>query len=105
MKEIISKLNKQFESRIRLGIMSVLMVNESIDFVSLKELLDTTDGNLASHLNALEKNELIEVKKQFIGRKPNTRYQVTETGRSAFKEHLDYLTRLIKQDKGLKIED
>ena len=96
MKEIISKLNKQFESRIRLGIMSVLMVNESIDFVSLKELLDTSDGNLASHLSALEKNELIEVKKQFIGRKPNTQYQITQTGRSAFKEHLNYLEKLMK---------
>ena len=105
MKEIIGKLNKQFESRIRLGIMSVLMVNETIDFVSLKELLDTTDGNLASHLNSLEKNNLIEVKKQFIGRKPNTRYQITETGRSAFKEHLDYLIKLIRQDRGKKREE
>ncbi len=96
MKEIISKLNKQFESRLRLGIMSVLMVNDYVDFVSLKELLDTTDGNLASHLSALEKNEMIAVKKQFIGRKPNTQYQITETGRSAFKEHLNYLEKLMK---------
>ena len=102
MKEIIAKLNKQFESRLRLGIMSVLMVNESVDFVTLKGLLDTTDGNLASHLNALEKNNLIEVRKQFIGRKPNTRYQITKTGRSAFREHLDYLARLIKQDNRSK---
>jgi DNA-binding HxlR family transcriptional regulator len=96
VKEIIGKLNKQFESRVRLGIMSVLMVNESVDFVSLKELLDISDGNLASHLNALERNELIEVRKQFIGRKPNTRYRITEAGRSAFKEHLDYLLKIIK---------
>jgi hypothetical protein len=53
VKELISKLNKQFESRVRLGIMSVLMVNESVDFVTLKDLLDITDGNLASHLSAL----------------------------------------------------
>ena len=96
MKEIISKLNKQFESRLRLGIMSVLMVNDYVDFVSLKELLDTTDGNLAIHLSALEKNEMIAVKKQFIGRKPNTQYQITETGRSAFQEHLNYLEKLMK---------
>lgn len=96
MKEIIGKLNKQFESRIRLGIMSVLMVNDSIDFVSLKELLDTTDGNLASHLNALEKNDLITFKKQFIGRKPNTQFRITESGRLAFKEHLNYLEKLMK---------
>jgi DNA-binding MarR family transcriptional regulator len=97
VKEIISKLNRQFESRIRLGIMSVLMVNESVDFNSLKELLDITDGNLASHLGSLEKNGLIEVKKQFIGRKPNTRYSVTENGNKAFKEHLDFLSKLLKQ--------
>jgi DNA-binding MarR family transcriptional regulator len=97
VKEIIGKLNKQFESRIRLGIMSVLMANESVDFNALKELLDTTDGNLASHLTSLEKNGLIEVKKQFIGRKPNTCYLVTKTGSIAFKEHLNYLSILLKQ--------
>jgi len=96
VKEIIGKLNKQFESRVRLGIMSILMVNESIDFVSLKELLDITDGNLASHLSALEKNKLIEVRKNFIGRKPNTRYQITDAGRFAFREHLDYLSKIIQ---------
>jgi DNA-binding HxlR family transcriptional regulator len=96
LKEIISKLNKVFDSRVRLGIMSVLMVNERVDFNTLKELLEITDGNLASHLMNLEKNELIEVKKQFIGRKPNTRYSVTEKGRKLFKEHLEYLTRLIE---------
>jgi DNA-binding HxlR family transcriptional regulator len=98
VKEIISKLNKQFESRVRLGIMSVLMVNDTVDFVTLKDLLDTSDGNLASHLAALEKNGLILVQKQFIGRKPNTKYQSTEAGKSAFKEHLDYLGRLIRNN-------
>jgi DNA-binding MarR family transcriptional regulator len=99
VKEIISKLNKQFESRVRLGIMSVLMVNDTVDFVSLKDLLDTSDGNLASHLNSLEKNGLIEMRKQFIGRIPNTRYLATEEGRLAFKEHLDYLDRLIRKNE------
>lgn len=97
MKDLISKLNKQFESRIRLGIMSVLMVNESVDFITLKELLDVTDGNLASHLNALEKNELVEVTKQFVGKKPNTRYSVTKSGRKAFTSHLEILAKLIQQ--------
>jgi DNA-binding HxlR family transcriptional regulator len=98
VKELISKLNKQFESRVRLGIMSVLMVNESVDFVTLKDLLDITDGNLASHLSALEKNRLIEVKKQFIGRKPNTKYTATSIGKIAFREHLDYLGMLVKSN-------
>ena len=99
MKEIISKLNKIFESRIRLGIMSVLMVNDYVDFKTLKELLDITDGNLASHLYALEKNRLIKVTKRFIGKKPNTRYKATEDGRKAFKEHLDFLDRLLKSQR------
>jgi DNA-binding HxlR family transcriptional regulator len=96
MKHLISGLNKVFESRIRLGIMSVLMVNDSFDFNSLKESLGVTDGNLASHLKALEDNGLIEVKKQFIGRKPNTSYTITEKGMDLFKQHLNALEDLIK---------
>lgn len=99
MKYIISKLNKQFENRVRLGIMSILMVNESIDFNSLKELLDVTDGNLASHLAALEKNKLIGVQKQFIGRKPNTSYKITNTGRNAFSEHIEYLEKIVNHTR------
>nr|NQU92757.1 transcriptional regulator [Bacteroidota bacterium] len=96
MKEIISKLNKAFESRIRLGIMSVLIVNDWVDFNTLKQLLDLTDGNLASHLKALEEKELIKMKKQFIGRKPRTSYQVTESGRVKFVQHIEALENLIK---------
>lgn len=91
----ISKLNKAFESRIRLGIMSVLVVNDKVEFSVLKEILQLTDGNLASHINALEKLRYIEVTKQFVGKKPNTTYKVTEKGRSAFNEHLDALEKLI----------
>lgn len=99
MKEIIHNLNRQFESRVRLGIMSVLAVNDQVDFNTLKELLDVTDGNLASHLTSLEKANMVEVRKQFIGRKPNTTYLVTEYGRKAFSEHLNYLARLVKNSK------
>lgn len=97
MKGVISNLNKLFESRIRLGIMSVLMVNDWVDFNSLKETLEVTDGNLASHLTALEKNELIEIKKEFAGRKPKTSYRATLKGRNDFKEHIDALEKLINQ--------
>lgn len=96
MKNIISNLNKAFESRIRLGIMSVLIVNDWVDFNTLKELLETTDGNLASHIKALEEKEYIKMKKQFVGRKPNTSFQVTEQGRALFSQHLDALENLIK---------
>lgn len=79
--------------------MSVLVANESYDFNSLKELLDVTDGNLASHLKALEKEEYITVNKTFLGRKPNTRYVASELGRAAFKRHLQELENLIRQQK------
>lgn len=94
---LITNINKVFDHRIRLGIMSVLMVNDFADFVTLKELLGVTDGNLASHLKALEKAEYISVEKQFIGRKPNTKYNATKLGKLAFKKHIDALEQLINK--------
>ncbi len=79
--------------------MSVLSVNTDYDFNSLKDLLQVTDGNLASHLKALEKEEYISVFKSFIGRKPNTQYAATPKGKEAFKKHLQALENLIKQQK------
>ena len=99
MKIPFDKLDKAFENRLRLQIMSVLVANQRYDFNSLKELLDVTDGNLASHLKGLEKEEYINVTKSFLGRKPNTTYQATEKGRAAFKAHLDALEKLIRQQK------
>ena len=96
MKEQIARLNKAFESRIRLGLMSALMVNERMDFNTLKELLDTTDGNIASHTSALEKAKYIKVEKKFIGKKTNTTYSATASGRKAFTQHLDALEELLK---------
>ncbi|RMB56263.1 transcriptional regulator [Dokdonia sinensis] len=92
---IINNINKAFDHRVRLGIMSVLMVNESADFKELKELLDATDGNLASHAKALEKEEYIAVQKSFIGRKPNTSYSATRKGKNAFKKHIEALEKLL----------
>jgi len=92
----ISNLNKLFESRVRLGIMSALMVNDSLDFNSLKELLEVTDGNLASHLKALEQSNMVAISKQFVGRKPNTTYMVTDEGRKEFQQHLNALEALLK---------
>ena len=96
MKTLIGNLNKAFESRVRLGIMSVLVVNDSIDFITLKHQLNVTDGNIASHINALEKLNYVEIKKQFIGKKPNTSYAVTKLGRKSFTEHLNALEILIR---------
>lgn len=93
---IIDGINKLFDHRIRLGIMSVLVVHENVDFNRLKELLEVTDGNLASHLKALENAQYISVKKSFVKRKPNTRYEVTNLGKNAFSQHIEALEKLIK---------
>jgi len=95
LKDILVNINKLFESKVRLGIMSMLMVNDTVDFNSLKTHLDVTDGNLASHIASLEKAKYIKVNKSFIGKKPNTTYSVSATGRRSFNEHLDALERLI----------
>src|SRR6476659_8910013 len=92
----IENLNKTFDSRVRLGIMSTLMVNEEINFNDLKELIDVTDGNLASHIKSLEESGYIKVNKGFIGRKTNTTYSTTKAGEKAFKDHLDALEKMIK---------
>ena len=96
MKNPIQNLNKVFDSRIRLGIMSMLMVNTEVNFNELKELIEVTDGNLASHLKTLEENGYVKVQKGFVGRKTNTTYSVTKAGEKAFKSHLEALEQMIK---------
>ena len=96
MKEPISQLNKVFDSRIRIGIMSALMVTEHHSFNDLKALLEVTDGNLATHLKTLEESGFLKVTKGFIGRKTNTLYAITSAGEKAFRAHLDALEQIIK---------
>ena len=96
MKNIIQNINKAFDHRIRLGIMSILIVNDFADFNTLKEILGVTDGNLASHTKALEIENYINIEKRFIGKKPNTTYKLTDEGKTAFKNHIDALEKLIK---------
>ncbi|MEL6660184.1 MAG: transcriptional regulator [Bacteroidota bacterium] len=100
MKGIISQLRKAFDHRIRLGVMSMLMVEEWVDFTHLRDNLEVSDGNLASHLKALDKEGYIELRKQFIGRKPNTSYRATEKGRAAFVDHLAFLEKIINLQRG-----
>jgi DNA-binding MarR family transcriptional regulator len=99
MKNPITGLNKIFESRIRLGVMSILMVNEEINFNDLKQMLEVTDGNLATHLVNLEENGFIKVHKGFVGRKTNTTYSITRSGEKAFNEHITALETMIKSVK------
>lgn len=96
MENPIGQLNKIFDSRIRIGIMSALMVNEELNFNDLKALIDVTDGNLATHIKTLEENKFIQVEKGFIGRKTNTTYAITKAGQKAFRTHLDALEKIIK---------
>ena len=99
MKVTLIGFNKAFENRARLGIMSVLMVNDTVDFTTLKQWLELTDGNLASHTRALEELGYIVCEKRFVGRKPNTTYRATLRGREAFKEHLAALEQFVKEQK------
>ena len=97
MKDSIAQLNPVFESRLRLAIMSVLAVNDSMDFNALKEFLEATDGNLATHIATLERNRYVAVRKKFIGRKPRTTYEATAAGKKAFEQHLGALEELIRE--------
>jgi DNA-binding MarR family transcriptional regulator len=105
MKDIIKNLNKVFDNRVRLGIMAILVVNEWVEFKELKTMLGVTDGNLASHISSLEKKELLEVRKMFVSRKPQTSYRVTALGQQAFQEHLDALESIISMKKTLPETD
>ena len=96
MKNPIENLNKIFDSRIRMGVMSILIVNEEVSFNDLKKMLDVTDGNLASHMVNLEENGYVKVHKGFIGRKTNTTYSITRAGEKAFKDHIVALENMIK---------
>ncbi len=96
MEEIMARLNKTFDSRIRLCIMSILMSHDKVDFNNFKKTLSLTDGNLASHMKALEKQEFIQVFKKFVGRKPNTTYSITDFGKKEFSEHLKALKALVE---------
>lgn len=96
MNNPITGLNKVFDNRIRLGVMSTLMVNDEISFNDLKQLLEVTDGNLATHLVNLEENGYIKVHKGFIGRKTNTTYAITKAGEKAFADHIAALENMIK---------
>ena len=96
LKNPITGLNKVFDNRIRLGVMSILVVNDEISFNDLKQMLEVTDGNLATHLQTLEESGFIKVYKGFIGRKTNTTYSITRSGEKAFKDHIEGLEKMIK---------
>ena len=97
MKNILKDLDKAFESRIRLGIMSALYINKYLNYKELRELLSVTDGNLATHLKSLEIKGYIRYKKEFLDRKPNTKYSATPAGKKAFNKHIKAIEKLLSK--------
>ncbi len=91
-----NQLNKAFDNRVRLGLMAILVVNDWVNYKDIKENLSLTDGNLASHVSSLERIKYVEIKKQFIGKKPQTSYKATKLGRKAFADHIDGLEKVLK---------
>ena len=99
MKTLIDKFNRVLENRVRLGIMSLLAVTDAMDFNTMKRHLDVTDGNLATHVAVLESNRYVRVRKEFVGRKPQTTYEITPTGRQAFASHINALEQFIRESR------
>jgi len=99
VKDLLNELDKAFENRVRLGIMSALVVNDFLDFNALKELLGVTDGNLASHMKSLEKSGYVNFRKEFLERKPNTKYFATDTGKEAFRKHINAIEQLLNKSE------
>ena len=99
MKKGFLDLDKILDNRIRLSMLSILMIEDMVSFKEIKKSLELTDGNLASHVKALEKAEYIKVYKSFVGKKPNTEFKITKLGKKAFTDHLKKLESLISQHK------
>ena len=91
------QLDDIIHSRIRLAIMSVLISLDEADFKFLKEKVNTTDGNLSVHLKKLEEAGYINVKKEFVNRKPVSSYKLSEKGVDAFERYIKKLEDLIKK--------
>jgi len=96
VKHALPNLDRIIHERMRLGILSVLAVNDTLTFNELKKLLQTTDGNLSVHARRLEEANYLECTKSFEGRMPKTEYRLTAAGRKAFERYLDHMEALIQ---------
>jgi DNA-binding MarR family transcriptional regulator len=88
-------LDDVIHSKLRLGIMAYLSGVESATFGELKERTGATDGNLSVSLRKLEETGYIAIDKRFVGRRPQTRASLTESGRSAWLAYLDQMRNLL----------
>ena len=96
VKSTVAGLSKLYSHRTRLGLMGILVVNDWVDFVTLRDALKLSDGSLAGHIKALQKEGQIEIEKRFVEDKPRTSYRATAAGRSAFERHLNELEDFLK---------
>jgi len=94
---VAPKLDRLIHERLRLGVLSALAVNESLTFIELKKLMETTDGNLSVHARKLEEARYVSCTKSFEGRVPRTEYRLTSAGRKALEQYLDEMEALIRQ--------
>jgi len=104
LEEALRGLNKVLLDKCRLGIMTILYLNKRVDFKYLLSALRTSEGNLASHLNRLEREGYIIVIKRFKGRRPQTLYELTEEGRRAFEKHIEMLEEIVREVGKRRVE-
>jgi len=97
---VATALDKVIHERIRLGIVSALAVNERLTFNELKQLLQTTDGNVSVHARRLEDAGYVSCHKSFEGRVPRTEYRLTAAGRKALERYLGHMEALIEATRG-----
>jgi DNA-binding PadR family transcriptional regulator len=90
-----NELDPLIHERLRLGILSVLVVQESLSFTELRDLLQTTDGNLSVQARRLEEAGYVVCDKKFEGRKPRSTYRLSPAGRSALEEYLEKLSHFL----------
>jgi DNA-binding MarR family transcriptional regulator len=93
-------LDRVIHERVRLAIVSALAVHEAMSFSELRDLLDTTDGNLSVHARKLEDAGYVSCKKSFDGRVPRTEFKLTASGRRALEQYLSHMESLINRVGG-----
>jgi DNA-binding MarR family transcriptional regulator len=94
-----SKIDEVLSSKIRLGIVSLLITAEIAEFTYIKEALGLTDGNLSTHLKKLDEAGFVAIDKKFVNNKPKTAVRLTEKGANAFREYVAFLENIIKHSK------
>ncbi len=95
----LAGIDRVLHERIRLAISTILFHRGEVSFNTLKRVLKTSEGNLATHLRTLEQAGYVEVKKRFVGRKPQTTYELTDRGIKAYREYLKTLTKILQFEK------